>query len=205
MKKLFVCTVPMLDKNQLKDLDYQNEKGEFMKKSAFPSIVLLDKYIDENDESEIIISTVRDDCENSTVNYERFLGELRSLSEEKNVNLVVSKEITLPHNESKVKNLTIFSELMELYSQKENCKLYIDMTYGTKITSAEVFASLNFADTKGLNIEELCYGFYDHSIKENDIGVYYSIRYVWDLVSLINTSSKFMNSDKLETLIRNLI
>lgn len=193
----------MLEKNKLKKLDYQNEKGEFMKTSAFPSIVLLNKYI--GDDADVQICTIRDDCENSSINNECFLEELKMLGDEKGVNLVVSKEIIIPHNETKVKNLTIFSELMDLYSQKENYKLYIDMTYGSKVTSAEIFASLTYAEMKGLNIEELCYGFYDHSIKDNNIGVYYSLRYVYDLLSLINTSSKYLPSEKIESLIKGLI
>lgn len=206
MKKLFVCTIPMLGNGQLKKLDYQNEKGEFMKTSAFPSIVLLNKYIGEGDDADVQICTIRDDCENSSINNECFLEELKMLGDEKGVNLVVSKEIIIPHNESKVKHLTLFSELMNLYSENsENCKLYIDTSYGSKPTTAEIWATLNMAQVKGLDIKDICYGFYDHSIKENTTGVWYSLRYVWDLVSLINTSSKFMNPDKLDNLIRNLI
>ena len=206
MKKLFIASIPMLASHFLKELEYHDEKGIFLTRSCFPAIVLLDKYTEKNDESEILISTIRDDCENSSLNNERFLAELEKLSEEKGVKLAVGKEIVIPHNESKQKHLVIISELMSFYDTKEeNCKLYVDMTYGSKVTSSEVFASLNIAEMKGLDIEELCYGFFDHSIKDNAVGVWYSIRYIYDLISIINTSSKFMPPEKIEGMIRGLI
>lgn len=206
MKKLFICSIPMRGKG-LKNLDYYTDKDEFLLNSAFPSIVLLNKYVNEDDRPEdISIVTIRDDCENSKINNERFLEELKDLSASKNISLEVSNEIVFPHNESQAKHLTIFKSLFEIYSaQAEGCKLYADMTYGTKVTSAELVASLSFSETKGIKTEDLCYGFFDHSIKDNTKGIFYSIRYVFDLINLINTTSRFMGAEKVEEIIKGLI
>ncbi len=206
MKKLFVCTIPMLAPDELNEINYQTEHGTFIRRSAFPSIVLLDKYIQTDDTAEVEIAVIRDDCDNSTRNYNRFLDELNILSAEKGLALNVKTDICIPHNESKVKHFTIFGALMSLYSENsENCKLFIDISFGSKVTATELFSSSFYAESQKLVVEEICYGFFDHSIKNNKTGIYYSIRYIYDLVALMNSSASFMPSDKIKSLIKGLI
>lgn len=69
----------------------------------------------------------------------------------------------------------------------DKCDIYAELTYGTKVTSIGMFASLVYAEkVADCSIKEILYGKYDFSEEKN--GVLYNVKSLYDISMLINAS-----------------
>lgn len=201
-KKQFFLSVSMLKPEQLKKIKYRMEdKGEvFSQPASFPSLPMIEGNIDKSDDFELIAILTDDEYGRCRDSYEKMKQELKQLSDFLEIDLTITKEIVLSHNESRSKQVELFKKMSEAY--KEKCEIYMDLTYGTKITSIGLFASLVYAErVKNCNIKAIVYGKYNHD--DGDIGELYDVLSLYELNMLINTSYAIPGS-KVEKMIEML-
>ena len=187
-KKIFFITVPMLPESELKTLKYvyENGSGDFSSPTRFPGMAMLEKHFPENEPVKIV--TARTDTKNgfSDNNYFLFKNELASLSEKNGRKLTVQSELIIPDAEDSRKQKTFLRELCDQFDEK--CDIYMDLTYGTKVTSIGMFSSLVYAEKiQKCLIKEIVYGKYGHD--GADEGVLYDISPLYNISMLINAAA----------------
>lgn len=201
-EKLFIISIPMLPTESLKKISYRKEdRGEiYSEPSRFPGIVMLENCILDNDTVKIVTVRTDDDNGRTEGNYALFKEELGELSERLNKALKVDKEIVVTHSENRDKQLQLFKELCSCFN--ENDEVYMDITYGTKVTSACMFSTLSYAEkVVNCDIKGVYYGKYSHGSTEH--GDLYDVRCLYELAMLSNAAD-FMNKEQFDGLIKEL-
>ena len=158
-KKIFIISIPMLPQENLKLLRYDSGDGTYSAQTRFPGIALLEKYATGNVPVKIV--TVRTDDENGYTSacYRFFLEELDGLAERTAMALTVDTQITVPHNENEEKERLLLKELFACFEKGGH--VYMDLTYGTKLTAIEMFSSLCYAEiVEKCSIKSVVYGKY---------------------------------------------
>lgn len=192
----------MLRPEDLKPVCYRKEnKGELLsRETRFPCIAMLDANILGNEQIKIVVVKTDDDNRRTQINYQTFKEELGELSRELEMPLDITSEITLPHDESKDKQVALFKEIAEQFD--ENSEVYMDVTYGSKITSIGLFSALTFAERiMGCSIKSVIYGKYPHN--DSKIGDLFDVRCLYELSMLIN-SADYMPKDSFFNLVDSL-
>lgn len=200
-KKIFFVTIPMQNPADLKPLKYRKEdKGEiFSEPSRFPGIPFLDWSIIGDEEVKLITVRTDDDRKNTEKNYEKFKEELAALSERLGRNIEIDAEIILPHEENREKQIVLLKELCAQY--EENSDIYMELTYGTKVTPIGMFSSLTYAEkVKHCNIKSVIYGKYSF---KGDIGDLYDVRCLYEMTGIIN-AAEYLPDGKIESLLGGL-
>lgn len=198
-KKQFFATISMLLPQQLKELDY---KAEFRKDYSFmptssPAIAMIEMYLEPGDEYEIITVRTDDDNDRTKLNYDEFKADLVKLGEKKGMDISITKEIIIPHNESREKHIGFFKELCDSYQPLSD--VYMDVTFGSKVTSISLFASLVYAENAmRCNIGDIIYGKFAYG--NGNGGELFSIRCLYELKELIHSASLMGNVDVDEML-----
>lgn len=191
-KKQFFATISMLNPQQLKKLDYVAEfRTDFsLMPTSSPAITMIEMYLQPGDDYEIITIRTDDDNERTKINYEEFKGELRRLSEKKGFDIAISREILIPHNESREKHIGFFRELCDCYEPMSD--VYMDVTFGSKVTSISLFASLVYAENvTRCSIGDIIYGKFAYGNGKG--GEIFSIRCLYELKELIHGASMMGN------------
>lgn len=202
MKKTVFVTIPMLPTESLKAVKYRKENtGElFSEPSRFPSIPMLEWNMSNDDEIKIVVVMADDKMGRSKINLETYKEELAQLSEYMGVPMEINEIIVLPHEETKEKQIQLFKEISKHYDS--DSAVYMDVTYGTKITSIGLFSSLVYADkVKKCDIKKVIYGKYPHD--DGGMGEIYDLRCLYDLNMLIH-AAEFMPANDIEDLINDL-
>lgn len=193
-KKQFIVTVSMNKPEYLKRVSYIPECGADFSPLpvSAPGLTMIEMNIEQGDDFEII-AIMTDDVNGFTaVNYETFKKELAELSEKLGIELSVTKEIHIPHDESKAKQIKFFRDVCDVYEPFS--RVYIDVTYGSKISSFSEFASLVYAEkTTHCKIQDIIYGQYFHN--DGKEGKLFSVRNVYELKKLIQSASMLGNVD----------
>lgn len=203
MKKVVITAISM--RKRLELAQYHKEAdGEFLSEPMhFPVIALMEWNILPGEEVEVI--TVRREIDESTQrNYATFKAELKEMEQRTGLSCPIVKEITVPHEETKEKQVALFKELCSVYP--EGADVYIDLSFGTKMTTVCLFTSLTYAEkVKRCNIRHITYGLYDYNAprKEPRISGIYNVRCLYDMASLIHTA-EFLNAENIDTLIEGL-
>ena len=201
-KKLFFATIPMLPPDSLKKIPYRKEdRGElYSEPTRFPGIVMLENCILGDEDIKLITVRTADDNNRTEANYALFKEELRELSERLGKDIDIDKEIVVTHSENREKQIALFKELCSCY--EEDAEVYMDITYGTKVTSACMFSTLSYAESVAeAEIKGIYYGKYSHGdYKKGDL---YNVRCLYDLAMLSNTAD-FMTRERFDDLIDNL-
>lgn len=198
-KKLFFITIPLQGKNQLGKTRYRKEdKGElYSRETSFPGIAMLENCVQGNEDIRIV--TVRTAVENGETekNYEQFKSELSELADEMGRELTISGEILIPHSENRHKQVEFFKELCA--QCEPDCDVYMDITFGTKVTSVCMFTLLTYAEK--MLCDDICgiyYGKYDHY--NNTPGELYNVRSMYDIAALIR-SAEHLPQDNINDLL----
>lgn len=202
MKKTVFVTIPMLPAESLKPVKYRKENtGKiFSEPSRFPSIPMLEWNMSADDEIKIVAVMADDEAGRSKANLETYKAELAKLSEDMGIQMEINEVIVLPHEETKKKQVQLFKEISKHYDNAS--EIYMDVTYGTKITSIGLFSSLVYADkVKGCDIKTIIYGKYAHT--DGETGEIYDLRCLYDLNMLIH-AAEFMPANDIEDLINDL-
>ena len=183
-KKIIFATISIQRKDQLKKLNYHRENTAqcYPIESAFPSIPVIAESVCADDDVSIFPIITDDLAGNSRNNLEVFKAELAELNEKNGWNLQITDLILLPHEENKPKQVQLFREFCEKY--EENAEIYMDVTYGTKITSIGIFSTLVYAErVKHCNIRSIIYGKFLHGTENT--GEIYDIKPLYNLNMLI--------------------
>lgn len=209
-RKQFYVTIPMLPKESLKNVAYCYDKDESRKcDSRFPSIPMIKFNLKPEDDYSIVViwtlpdkNTIKgeDGLCNSERNKSIYYEELKDTLAEIGVVFDESKitELAIPYDESDEKNRAFFKEICVTY--EEDAYVYVDLTYGTKISSIVEFASLVYAEkAKGCFLREVIYGKYVHE-NNNSYGTIYDMRSLYNMSMIIHTCSMLPNADITEML-----
>ena len=186
-KKIFVLSIPMLPAENLKELQYRYSDGRLSVNTRFPGIALLEKYAPGK--APVKIVTVRTDDDNHRTEdcYRLFLEELDRLSGKLGTRFEIETEIVVPHTEDEEKSRHFLRELLDAY--ENSAYVYMDVTYGTKLTSIELFSSLFFAEIcKHCSIKTAAYGKY--AFDGSDIGELYDVTRLYHTLRFLETSAQ---------------
>lgn len=203
MKKIFFVSISMLKPENLVPVNYcfegKDEMTEY--KTCYPSIPMLEKNVKPEDDVKIIAVMTDDDNERSKENYRIFLQELDALSSRIGITLQVAEKVIIPHNEDKQKLIALLKNLCAAFEPES--EVYMDLTYGTKVTSIELFTSLVYgAKVKNCNIRSVVYGKFNHG--ENvTTGIIYDIRCLYDIANLIYAADH-LPENKIDALLDQL-
>ena len=200
-KKIFFVTIPMLDSEKLKLLKYRKEnRGEiFSEPSRFPAIPFLEWSIIGNEEIKLVTVRTDDDRNCTEENYRLFKEELAALSDRLGREITVDAEIVLPHEENREKQILILKKICEQY--EENADVFMELTYGTKVTPIGMFSSLTYAEKiKHCNIKSVIYGKYPFM---GEVGDLYDVRCLYEMTGIIN-AAEFLPDEKIESLLGGL-
>ncbi len=193
-KKIFFCSIPMLNPESLKKLKYRKETaGElYSDPSRFPAIVMIDENLLGSEEVKIVVVKTDDDNNRTEANFELFKQELSELSEKWEREFQIDSVITVAHDEGRQKQIELFKRLSDEF--EEEAEIYMDVTYGSKITSIGLFASLVYAEkVKKCDIKQVAYGKYSHN--GADVGDFFDVSSMYDLAMLINSAEHLSESD----------
>ncbi len=195
MKKQFFVTIPILPEKNLMKLSYRKEMSDdfYPTRSRFPSIPMIEGAVCPDDEVRIVVIYADDAAGRSKRCLELFEQELADLNEKYGWSLEINEHILLPHQEDRAKQIALFREVSSKY--EEGAAVYMDITYGTKITSIGIFSSLVYAEkVKGCTIKGIVYGKYSHDGGET--GELYDVRCVYEMNMLIHSLDRG-NADAL--------
>jgi len=202
MKKQFYVSISMLPKNKITEVRYRKEsRGEiFSDPYHFPALPMLDWNIFDDDDVEIIAVMTDDDNGNSANNFELFQEEMKKVSENVGRKLRIDKTIVLPHREDREKQIEMFKKVCATF--REESEIYMDITYGTKITSCGLFSALTYAEkVRHCNIKSIFYGKYPYN--GATIGEIYDVRCLYEMSALIHAADYFP-SEKIDSLLNTL-
>lgn len=199
-KKQFYVTIPMMNPNPDKDkgqngvvplkysFDGKIERGVTI--SRFPSIPLIKNCLKKDDDYEIIALWTDDVKEYSKINLDNFKKELLILGKDLGIDdLKVTNEIIIPQEESKNKQIQLFKQICNSFSNES--EIYMDLTYGTKMSIINEFSTLAYAE-KGLNcyVKEIIYGRY---VFKGDEGMIFDVKCLYQMNALIQSISHIPN------------
>ena len=192
--KQFFATISMQPAKSLEKLDYVLDGAPDTKcmPASFPSIPMLESNLSSDDEYELYLIYTKDDEGRYKHCYDTFYKELSELSERMGFGIKVTAEVQVPHEESRSKHIGFFRDVCKLF--KPETDVYMDVTYGTKVTSISCFASLTYAeDVLNCDIRSIVYGKYDHS--GSGKGELFDIRALYELSGLIHSASAMPGID----------
>ena len=158
-QKIFIISIPMQPEENLKLLRYRYRDGALSSPTRFPGVALLEKYA--VGKAPVKVVTVRTDDDNGYTErcYGLFHEELCQLAERFGVRLKIDAEIIVPHEESVEKECVLLKELFACFDR--GSEIYMDLTYGTKLTAIELFSSLYYAEiVEKCGVQAVVYGKY---------------------------------------------
>lgn len=201
-KKQFFVTIPMMNPDPDREkgqngviplkysFDGKEERGVTV--SRFPSIPLLKNCLKAGDDYDIIALWTDDVKGFSKINLENFKSELAELGKELGIDgLRISKEIVIPQEEGRNKQIQLFKQICGSFSS--DSEIYMDLTYGTKMSIINEFSTLVYAE-KALDcyIEEIIYGRYTF---KGDEGLIFDVRCLYELNCMVQSCSNIPNVD----------
>lgn len=149
MKK-FIMTAPLQE--HLSQVEYKtvdNTLLEFNQTTCFPLIPLINAYVNEDEEIELLVLCHKGHMDQhgtyknpSERNYEILIQEVEALKEKKHFHYTIQK-IEMEYNECIQEHLNNFEHLIEHI--EDNDELYACMSYGTKAIPIIEMMALNYA------------------------------------------------------------
>ena len=180
-KKLFIISIPMQPIENLKLLHYKSEDTVSCE-TRFPGIAMIEKFICTDEKIDLVTVRTDDDGKNTKECYKLFKEELSMFGTEKSKQIEIKQEIILPHDENEDKEKETLKKLFDCFEKR--CDIYMDITYGSKLTSIEMFSSLCYAEiVKECQIKSVIYGKY--SFDDSGVGelfdaskLYHTVRFL---------------------------
>ena len=198
--KQFLVTISMYHNIYMADYAYiENEEREgVVVTSRFPGIPLLKMNLKKDDDFEVVVLWTKKEIPDkdgnilkpSEVNKALFYEELAALSSETGIDFTGKiREVEIPYDEGKSKQMAFFKQICETYTAESD--LYVDLTYGSKMTIMNLFASIVYAEkVSNCYIKELSYGAVNFADKSGKI---YDVRPLYEINTLIQNVSNIPN------------
>ena len=190
----------MLPANDLSLIRYKKSDGSFSEKTRFPGIAMLEQY--SPGKAPVKIITVRADDVNGYTEecYRLFKGELKDLSQRMGIDFLIDHEVIVPNRETEAKEKYLLAELYASY--EKNGYVYLDLTYGTKMTAIELFASLCYAEiARNCSIKAVLYG--NYAFDGSEEGELYDVTRLYHTVRFLETASQ-MDRKSFENLVESM-
>lgn len=186
MKKIILATISIQPEGQLKQIYYtrENTPERYAHPVAYPCINMLEEMLEDGEDVKVVALMSRDSQGRGMHNLEIFKADLAALNARHGWDLQVDEVVQIPHEETRAKQISLFRDVCRQY--EENARVYMDITFGTKITSIGLFSTLVYAEkVKNCEICSVVYGKYLHG--EAPTGELYDIKCVYDLNMLIGS------------------
>ena len=202
-KKVFFVTIPMLPSENLKKITYRKEdRGDLsIGESRFPGIIMIENCYLGNEPVKIISIRTKDDNERTEPNYRLFKEELSDLSKRLGLDkeLEIEKEILIEHSENRDKQIQLFSEICSCYEEESD--VYMDITYGTKVTPVCMFSTLAYAEKIAkCEIKGVYYGKFSHGSKL--AGEFYDVRCLYEIAMLANSAADYIPREQFDKMFK---
>ncbi len=203
--KIFFCTIPMNDPQGIKTVEYSffgdERKKDIVVTTKFPAIAMLKTNLKADDDFEIVImwtdkplkSDENSQFTDSVTNLNSFYEELDCLSNELGMNLKEkTREIIIPFDESSGKQILTFKMICNSFVK--DSEVYMDLTYGTKMSIINEFASVTYAEKAcSCYIKEMIYGSFDFG--KTAKATIFDIRTLYEMSALIQSASNIPDID----------
>ena len=191
----------MLPSENLKSIRYMLPDDKYTSETRFAGIAMLESFVDLNKKTKIITVRTDDDNKRTEECYALFKEELARLSICKETDLCVTEEIVVPHNEEGEKENLILRKLFESFSEKSD--VFLDLTFGTKLTSVEMFSSLFYAEiAKNCSIKKVVYGKFPFG--DNNVGELFDATNLYRKIRLLETA-RFMEKNAFDDLVEKML
>lgn len=190
-KKQFIVTIPMQSESSLKVLEYTYDGDDNRKfSSRFPGIPMINFNLEKGDDYSVLIMWTLPDKDaeigadglyNSQRNKNFFCEELKAVLASKGIEYDQNRisEFSVPYDESNDKHIQLFKDLCHGY--EDDAFLYVDITYGTKVTTTSAYSSIIYAEkAKSCYINEIVYGKYAFESGGNK-GRIYNLRSLYNM------------------------
>lgn len=182
-KNTVVISIPMQPADKLIPIEYKIADGNIVSsKTRFPGIAMLENFVNLNKETKIVTVRTNDENNRTEICYNYFKEELADFSKKNGKNFEIFQEIVVPYSEDKAKEKYILKSLFDCFTERSN--VFLDLTYGTKLTSVEMFSSLFYAEiAKECSIKKIVYGKFSFDEKEEGelfdaTGLYHKVRFL---------------------------
>lgn len=200
--KDFFVTIPMLPPEKLIKLTYKKEGKDniISRPASFPSLAMIEWNAKKGDNNRIIAVVTDDVNGNSAVNLKKFEEELSELSSDTGIDFKIEEVIYVSQDESKKKQNNLFKNLCSKFKNEHD--IYMDLTYGTKVTSIGLFSALTYADKIcNCDIKSIVYG--NYRFDNSGSGDIYDIRSLYDFSMFIH-SAEFLEKENLDVVLNNI-
>lgn len=200
--KDFFVTIPMNSSDNLEKINYVKEGKSGIKSRmvTFPSLAMIEWNAEKGDNIRIFAVMTDDVNGHSAENFERFKEELSELSSDMDIDFVIEDVIHVPATESREKHNNLFKALCDRFGNGRD--VYMEVTYGTKVTSIGLFSALTYADKVcNCNIKSIVYG--NYAFDGTKTGSVYDIRSLYDFSMLIH-SADFLTKENLDNVLKSV-
>lgn len=161
-----------------------NDRLEYNKETAYPMISMMNGYIENGENAEVIL--VCPEYDNCKENAEEIKKEIVQLAAEKNFSYDI-KIVSTPYSETIDTHLKRFTDTINLINDGDT--LFICNTYGSKPTPIIQTMVANYAYRALNNVTIGCivYGQFDHNTGESTI---YDITALFHMDEIVNNLAK---------------
>lgn len=192
MKKQFICSVPIRNDLSKVVYTYPDEPGKKEIVSCFPAVSMICNAVEPGDE-QLVVSPIITESSKAAENYEAFLSELSEVEKDYNVQFSIEEPIKVTLDEVREKHIEFFKAVSKCY--KPDSKLYVDITYGSKVQSMSTFLSLVMAENAGCSVEEIIYGSFIKSEAQEGKGRIYNLRSLFEISQLLQSCAVMPGTD----------
>lgn len=174
-KKLFVTTAAR-QRLDTPDSFYEpvnNPKLLYEYPNAYPILSAVNGYVDEGDQVELLVIRMdpadTEGKETAFRNFQTVCTLVKELCQKKKAEFSF-RELIVPDDESISTHFSMFERLIEVVAA-EKCRIYMDLTYGTKPQMIPLFMTMNFVyqSKSGSDAEMMIYGNYNFQTKQKKI------------------------------------
>lgn len=201
-KKIFIITLPSMPESNLYRLKYKSEEGDFVSPSlTFPGLAMFLQNYKQDDIIKIVTVQTETGNDNQTACRKRFDAEFSDACGSIGRNFHIDREILIPFEENHEKQKLLLRGLDDIF--EDSCDIYMDITYGSKLTSVAMFSSLVCAEIAYSDkIKSVCYGKY--AFDGTDEGVLFDSEPLYDTVRLMEIG-KMMSKKQAQNFIRDML
>lgn len=186
-KKLFVITVPRRLREGMKDIRYvvHGREEYITEPGIFPAVPVMEKVAADADEIRVVAVVTEDENGSSEKNLNELREKLDQISLRTGKPIVMAGVVRAANDENREKQVTLFRDICRSY--EEDCEVYLDVTYGTKVTSLVMMSTLPYAEKlRDCQIKSVIYGNAFGKSEGDMMGDIYDVRCLYEFSMLMN-------------------
>jgi|GEM_PF-1564253 len=204
-KKMFIVTIPKRLREGMNDIRYVVHGAEeyITEPGIFPSVSLIEKAAADASLIKVAAIITEDDSGSSERNLSEFRQTIALISERTGTAIELVCVIRAMNDEVRAKQMNLFRDICSVY--EEGTEIYVDVTYGTKITSLVLMSTLSYAEKiRNCEIKSIIYGNAFGKSETDNLGDIYDVRCLYELFMLMGCLDD-MPKDMAEKMISGLL